>query len=947
MSTEARDDIALLAEFVATGQESPFAEIVRRHQGLVFGVCLRVLSQFQDAEDAAQAVFLTLAHKASGLRERSSLAGWLHRTAWHVALRAREAVAVRKNHEREAAAMSDLSDNPDYSWADLKPILDFEIDALPEKYRLPLILHYMQGQTKEETARQLGLKSGTVSTWLDRGRELLRERLSRRGLAVSSALLATLLLDNSTATAWSPMAASAVVQAAVQVAAGDAAAAAGAVSPQVIALTQGTVRLMAVAQMKFVATVAAAVVLTCTSVGVVTYQTLKSPPPVVSAALVVAPPAALDQLAASAIPELEVFNGQPPELVAVLGEHRGRHAGPVQSLAVSADGQLAVTGGSNGQIRFWDAATLRLKHTLSAGGAVLALAISRDGQRLAVGTHSGAVSVWALDGQRPPQRLLAFDISNTPVHALCFHPLDAKRLAVGGGDGSVQVWDVSTKDAENLASHFLHKGPIGSVVYAADGKTLATGSADRTIRLWDATTAELREKALLTGHTASVRTLAFAPGNGWLASGSEDGTVKLWFPTGTPSTAARTFSAQAGRVQALAYHPDGKTLAVAGSEKRICLWQTPHSSTKLEQPHLEGKLEGHAGEVLALTFRGSDGKQLLTGSADGTARLWHWQDAAHAAPIGHLGAVTTAAFSTDGRQLATLGRDATVRLWSLDGTSPNERLVLRDQADVTALTFSPDGQTLVAAGATGQGTVKQWDTADGRVLRQFSPQLKGLGQTLALAPGGQQVLFGCRDRTLRLWDVAEAKETAALTGHEANITALVIAADGKRALSGAGQPLLQDGKLVMKDGKPVYQDCTVRLWDLEFRRPLGVVGGCPTPIMPALLFSSDGSQFFFGDGDKRIRHRDLFGPAPRELEELRDQRALVPAALSPDGQRLASSRYPGTVAVWDAKTGTKVHEWNFPETVTSVTAAADGRHLALGFATGVVYFVRLEGSTGR
>ena len=261
MSTEATDDSALLVEFIATGQEAPFAEIVRRYQGLVFGVCLRVLGQFQDAEDAAQAVFLTLAHKASALRDRSSLAGWLHRTAWHVALRAREAVSVRKTHEREAAAMTDLSSNPDYSWADLKPILDYEIDALPEKYRLPLILHYMQGQTKEETARMLGLKSGTVSTWLDRGRDLLRERLSRRGLAITSALLASLLLDNSTAVAWSPTAAAAVVQAAVQVAAGDAAAAAAAVSPQVAALAQGTVRLMAVAQMKFVASVAVSVAL--------------------------------------------------------------------------------------------------------------------------------------------------------------------------------------------------------------------------------------------------------------------------------------------------------------------------------------------------------------------------------------------------------------------------------------------------------------------------------------------------------------------------------------------------------------------------------------------------------------------------------------------------------------------------------------------------------------
>jgi len=943
MSTEATDDSALLVEFIATGQEAPFAEIVRRYQGLVFGVCLRVLGQFQDAEDAAQAVFLTLAHKASMLRDRTSLAGWLHRTAWHVALRAREAVSVRKTHEREAAAMTDLSSNPDYSWADLKPILDYEIDALPEKYRLPLILHYMQGQTKEETARMLGLKSGTVSTWLDRGRDLLRERLSRRGLAISSALLATLMLDNSTVVAWSPSAASAVVQAAVQVAAGDAAAAAGAVSPQVVALTQGTVRLMAVAQMKFVASVAVSVALACTGVGVVAYQTFKSQPsPLASAPAIPEARPALDQLAAVAIPALEVFDGQPRELVAVAGEQRGRHAGVVQALAVSTDGQLAVTGGPNGQLRFWDAATLRLKHTASAGGAVLTLAFSRDGQRLAVGLQSGVVGIWALDAQRAPQRLFAFDISNTPVCSVCFHPTDAKRLVLGGGDGSVQLWDVGSKDTESLAIVFPHKGPVWSVSYSADGKTLASASADKTIRIWDMTTPELREKALLVGHTAPVRSLAYSTSNGWLASGSEDGAVRLWSPTGTPTTAARTFPAQVGKVHTLAFHADGKTLAVGGSEKRICLWQLPHPSTKLEQPRLENKLEGHAADVFAVAFRGPDGKQLLSGSADWTARLWHWQDAAHAAPVGHLSIVTAAVFSADGRFLATCGRDGTIRLWNLDGTAPQERLVLKDQADVSTLAFSRDGLTLIAAGATGQGVVKQWNVTDGQPQRQFSPQLKGLGHCLALSPDGRQVLFGCRDKTLRLWDVTEGRETASLTGHEAAITTVAISADGRRALSGAGQVLLQDGKPVLKDGKPVYHDCTVRLWDLEHKQPLGIVGSQALPVVPSLLFTADGSRAFSGDGDRLIYQWDFFGAVPRELEPLRDQRALLPAALSFDGQRLAAWRYPATLGVWNVPASRKTQEWTFSEPLTCVAASADARHLAVGFSTGTVYIFRLD-----
>ena len=268
-----QSDGELLAEFVATGQEAPFAELVRRHNGLVLGVCLRVLRHMHDAEDAAQAVFLTLAVKASSLQNRTSVAGWLHHVAWHVGQRAREAAGVRKKHEGEAGERAERGQGPSEAWDELKPVLDHAIDALPEKYRLPLILHHFQGKTQEEAAKQLGCKPGTLSARLHRGREMLRGRLTRQGVVLSTGLLTTLLAENAVSAALPGPTIAATVKAGTLLAAGQAAAT-GLVSAHVAALTQGAVRSMFLFRLKITAALLATVALVGTGTGVLSYRLL-------------------------------------------------------------------------------------------------------------------------------------------------------------------------------------------------------------------------------------------------------------------------------------------------------------------------------------------------------------------------------------------------------------------------------------------------------------------------------------------------------------------------------------------------------------------------------------------------------------------------------------------------------------------------------------------------
>jgi RNA polymerase sigma factor (sigma-70 family) len=175
--------------------EAAFRAIVVRHGPMVLGVCRHILNQLQDAEDAFQATFLVLARKAGSIRDRRVLARWLYEVAYRIAMRARTNGVRRRTHERQGGEMAVTASIDNHGWIELRPVLHEEINRLPEKYRMPVILCYLEGKTNEEVAELLGWPVGTVKGRLSRARDVLRSRLSRRGLALSAAFLVTSLAD--------------------------------------------------------------------------------------------------------------------------------------------------------------------------------------------------------------------------------------------------------------------------------------------------------------------------------------------------------------------------------------------------------------------------------------------------------------------------------------------------------------------------------------------------------------------------------------------------------------------------------------------------------------------------------------------------------------------------------------------------------------------------------
>src|SRR5262245_39067491 len=192
-------DADLLGRFVDSRDGFAFEVLERRHASMVWNVCRRVLRDDANAEDAFQAVFLTLVRKPHTIGRRASVARRLHKVAYRAALEARRQAARRS--AREVPVMEHHLTRPgdDAAWRELRPVLDEELCRLPEKYRAPVVLCYLQGMSNAEAARELGCPSGTVVTRLAWARSRLRKRLTSRGLSASAGLLAAGVLQRADA----------------------------------------------------------------------------------------------------------------------------------------------------------------------------------------------------------------------------------------------------------------------------------------------------------------------------------------------------------------------------------------------------------------------------------------------------------------------------------------------------------------------------------------------------------------------------------------------------------------------------------------------------------------------------------------------------------------------------------------------------------------------------
>ena len=247
-------DEQLLGAFLHQRDEAAFAALVRRHAQMVWGICQRFLRNHHDAEDAFQASFLVLARKAKSIVPREMLANWLYGVAYRTALKARTTSGRQRWKERQVSHIPKPEAIPHDQdlWLDLQAVLDQELNDLPDKYRMALVVCDLEGQTRKEAARQLRIPEGTLSSRLTTARAMLAKRLARHGLEVSGGVLAAVLCQKVASAAVPPSIVSSTIKAAALVVAGKTVAT-GLITANVAALTEGVIKTRLLKKLKIVA----------------------------------------------------------------------------------------------------------------------------------------------------------------------------------------------------------------------------------------------------------------------------------------------------------------------------------------------------------------------------------------------------------------------------------------------------------------------------------------------------------------------------------------------------------------------------------------------------------------------------------------------------------------------------------------------------------------------
>ncbi len=940
-------DAQLLERWAQQRDEAAFEVLLWRHGPMVLSVCRRLLRHSHDIEDAFQAAFLTLVGKGKSIRRPEALAGWLHRVAYRIALRLNGDAAERSRREQPGVETltGDEADEP--SVRDLRAVLDEEIDALPQRYRQAFILCYLEGKTHAEAARLLGRPTGTVSCWLKRGRERLRDRLVRRGIAPAAAV-AVLAESEAKAALQAILVQSTCRAASLFAAGGDSVTAA--ISVRVAALVEGSAKGMAATKLQWTVVLGLTLSMAAAGAGMWAY-----PPPAKQEAKTQTakqPPRPEEQAART-----DRYDDPLPQgVIARLGTVRVRAIGA--QVGLTADGKTIVAVNDGRSVKFFDAATgrLRRRREMPIRSFVNTAYLSPDGRLLAIQeSDDGPLDIWDVFAGKRQHRLSPKQ--GWKIGRVEFLP-NGKMLAVVEDrkeESILRLWDLASDTQRELTGQKL---PSRCLTFSPDGR-LFTASDHGRIICWHAAKGE----QLWQVENSAGGNIAFTPDGRTLIAASslwrQEGDTppierflyEQWRQTSTWHAWDTTTGKPTGRVKLprgynspeLAIAPDNRTLVIAperheGSDCRIHFWDL--RTGKRLRTLTTGKNVPSNGKIGPFF---PDGKSFL--SNDGILQRWELATGRPLYPdtdkMGHRAEVTRAVYSPDGRRLASASADGTIRLWEVATAKP--LLILRGH-EATDLAFTPDGKFLVSGGDNENEQLCVWDTESGEKVQSI-PLQKLRFERLHLSPDGLTVTVlgynpSASDREARSvlsrWDLLTGQLKARIAfkmeggdalnsafSHDGRLLTsgneLFDTATGKRRVQLKGDcyganVFSPDGRLVAallitRDLEENKHDLNaeglwIRIWDAatgqELRRiPIPWYGG-------PLAFSPDGRYLAYaGIEDLRLfevatGQMVLKYPAhERIFTEFAGAFVSCHLCFAPDGRTLATGHPDSTVLIWN------------------------------------------------
>ena len=521
--------------------------------------------------------------------------------------------------------------------------------------------------------------------------------------------------------------------------------------------------------------------------------------------------AELLELSDDASMESEGFGGGSPE----------GHPTKVDSLVVSADGKIAVTG-CHDKVRSWNLETdKRLPGEWSrVDSPTVSLSIAANG-KVAVSQHANhSILVWDTDSG---SRLMTFDGSaQGGKHQASAVTPDGRTVVTGTAAGDILFHEVEGRryNAKKLANLGL---PVIALAVSADGRYLAAAGsspATKTLAIYDM--ASGKELHHFDNTPVMPGELKFATAANCLLAAGDDSRLRVFaIGKNQDSVLPITWQGHTNRVSGVAFSPDGRRIVSSGEDGVVKIWDGQTCKMVLE-------LKGHLGSVYGVAWS-ANGKRIASASMDKTVKVWDADTGALLLTLtGHTGPVSSVAFSTDNQRIVSGGgskEKGEVIVW--DAARGGDLLTLQGHTGgVMCVAISPDGKRIVSG--SWDTTLKVWDANTGKVIYT----MKGHGAPVvcvAFSPNGQRIVSGGGDATLKIWDASNGKELNTLKSHTAAIYSLAISSDGKRIISASLNTSLKE-------------------WDADSGKLLRDLRGYTSPIF-AVAYSSDGNRIVSGTAD--------------------------------------------------------------------------------------------------
>ncbi len=657
------------------------------------------------------------------------------------------------------------------------------------------------------------------------------------------------------------------------------------------------------------------------------------------------------------------------------------HKGPVRSLVISLDGQLAVSASEDKTIRVWDLDSGQCRAVLTGHRDIVnCLAMTPDGQHLLSGSDDGDLILWNLQTAMPG-RILREDLAEHGRLLAISGSADGRRVVASYGDRSILLWDLENfrlmrtyQIDESIADAVLilpgslkaasagrainiwdletgqimmtlsgHSGSVKTMITSNDGQKLITAADDRSIRIWDLQTGQ--EQRILSHHAGPVLAMAPIPGLHMIISGGMDKLLHTWDIDSGRFVAS--FEAHAGVVRCLAITPDGSKLVSAGDDRQICVWD---QSNRRLLNSLSGPIARNSAVILT-----ADGRRAISASVDGSIRLWELANGRLVRLIQEKGSnIYALALASDGRRLVSASSDGTITLFDLEETFPPVQMNEHGGA-VLGVALTPDGRRAVSSSA--DATVRIWDIepVEGAEMGRCELVATMYGhsswvRSVACLPDNWRAVSVSADGTLKLWDLESGSLILSVDAHQGEVNDVAVLSHGKRVVTAGDDHLL-------------------RVWDIETGHPQFTLWG-HTGEVNAVAATLDGARIVSVSHDRSVRvwdlparvkvkpgsEENLTGPVVHPALILEDHSDWIhTVAISADGARAISASEDTTIKIWDISPHGNASLGQKPALppehtggVNALALSADGRFGVSGGADGRLCFWHFErGSSAR